>query len=418
AGFRKQAIEELREELSRQFTLDASSIERKPSDEETELQRLAFIERQANAAVALIRLEDTRPVYEFLTVDRDPEALSQFIYRIRGREVSPLLLINSFRELESKAVPENSVERRQHFYRLYGFLLGLGEFTFDQLPAQQRDILTSELVAMYGTHPSRAVHSALGWLLRRWGQDELVRRVDETPLDYDESGKREWYVLKIDPPAPATAESVRSMVGRLSDHTKAVPTAAKDSANKPVIDLLAPLYFTMIVFPGGEFEMGDPENSRRIKVTGPIAVCDQEVTWQHFSSFDADSHRQEWERKYKKTLEAEDPAFGVNWYEAVNFCRWLTSARGLDEKSQSYIHFDFPSGLESNPGWLNLPAGTEWPMRAGRPGFRLLTDEEWEYVARYGTGTTYSFGNSESLLAEYNWYTDNSDQWSHRTKQL
>jgi formylglycine-generating enzyme required for sulfatase activity len=43
---------------------------------------------------------------------------------------------------------------------------------------------------------------------------------------------------------------------------------------------------------------------------------------------------------------------------------------------------------------------------------------EWEYVARGGMETEYSFGTSEGLLGEYGWYDKNSGGWSHRTGLL
>ncbi len=39
-------------------------------------------------------------------------------------------------------------------------------------------------------------------------------------------------------------------------------------------------------------------------------------------------------------------------------------------------------------------------------------------MARAGTETSYSFGDSESLLGEYCWYQTNSDEWSHATGLL
>jgi hypothetical protein len=76
----KQSVEKLlRQELANQ--LPASNPERQRA-----------IARQANAAVSLLRLGDWKSVYEFLTVERDPEPLSRLVYRISDRDVDPSLL--------------------------------------------------------------------------------------------------------------------------------------------------------------------------------------------------------------------------------------------------------------------------------------------------------------------------------------
>jgi formylglycine-generating enzyme required for sulfatase activity len=184
-----------------------------------------------------------------------------------------------------------------------------------------------------------------------------------------------------------------------------------------------------VVFPAGEYLIGSPPNEadaqvneprHPVKLTRPIAVSDREITWQQFNSFDDHGHHDSLEEQFGRTLTANEPVFGVSWYEAVGYCRWLTKSAGMAEDDQAYgdpASFD-RARFAADPDPFADGAPRNWPVNLEKHGFRLPTEAEWEMVCRGGTKTAFSFGNDARLLGRYDWFQENSEKWSHPVGQL
>jgi formylglycine-generating enzyme required for sulfatase activity len=107
--------------------------------------------------------------------------------------------------------------------------------------------------------------------------------------------------------------------------------------------------------------------------------------------------RPEVKHVYLKTYSPEPgcPIIGVTWFEAAQYCNWLSEVEGIPETEWCYPK-KIEEGMKPVPNYLS------------KKGYRLPTEAECERACRAGAASSRYYGSSIELLPRYSWYLENA----------
>ena len=339
-------------------------------------------ERQARAAVALVRMGKAEAVWAILHHSADPRLRSFIINWLNPLGTDPKLIAAQLDRIDPNAKP-TPVQGQQLMDTILfhpetsqrrTLILALGTYWTDGLSPGEMEPLISKLLDLYRNDLDSGIHGAAEWTLRQWKQQEKLKQLDAELMKVKDWGDRRWYV---------------------------------NGQGQTFAVIEGPVEFRMGSPPTDTERIGDNEPLRRMAIPRRFAIAAKEVTVEQFQRFlklngiTIDRYQLSPSYLTKYSPDPEGPWIALDWYTAAHYCNWLSEQEGLPNDQWCYI----PNEAGAYAEGMSIPADV-----LQRTGYRLPTEAEWEFTCRAGAVTSRYYGHSLDLLDAYARYQANSKE--------
>ncbi len=358
-GYRMVALSVARTSL--EGTPITTSVWHRPVITEEARDRLA--ERQARAAVALLRMGKPDEITPLLRHSADPRLRSFIVNWLSLLGADPSAIAFELNRLPASAQtspaegqqlmeailfhPETSMRR--------ALILALGTYGTDGLSPGEREPLIDKLLDLYRNDPDAGIHGAAAWTLRQWKRQRELKERDAELMKVKDWSQRRWYV---------------------------------NSQGQTFAVIEGPVEFAMGSPPSEPGRSSEEILHRRI-IPRRFAIAVQEVTIREYRAFVADNPGGGTANPARFSSNLDGPMNAVNWYQAAAYCNWLSRRENLPECYEPNEKGEYGEGMRVKADALKLL------------GYRLPTEAEWEYACRAGAATSRYYGDSIDLLDAY-----------------
>jgi formylglycine-generating enzyme required for sulfatase activity len=192
------------------------------------------------------------------------------------------------------------------------------------------------------------------------------------------------------------AQQAAAKAGDMKPYTQAIPGTGAS--------------FEMVPIPGGTYRMGSPTSEAKrddedegpqIEVeVEPFYMGKYEVTWGEYEPF-----LQNYHRLAGLPAEKRPPIPPEKMAEAVTYPTPMYELEAGPKLDKMGRGGKYPAVIMSQ---FAARQYCKWISKKTGRFYRLPTEAEWEYAARAGTKTAYSFGDDAKGLEETGWYFENS----------